>query len=494
MLLTTELTYIPGIGPKKAAALVGELSIRCVEDLLTYFPYRYIDRSRFGKIREINEESGYIQLRGKIVSIEKRGEGRSLRLVARFTDGSGYIDLVWFKGIRFIEDKYKLQSEYIVFGKPTLFGSMFNMAHPEVEPYTESNVAKNMGWQSFYNTTEKMKNMFLNSTAIRKAIFAILSDTSLKIPETLPQYLIERYGFMSRHEAIKQVHFPKNNDLLQRAQNRLKFEELFYIQLSILQQSQLRSIRQQGYVFSKVGNFFNRFYKECLPFELTDAQKRVIKEIRIDLGSGRQMNRLLQGDVGSGKTMVALMCCLIAMDNNFQACIMAPTEILATQHYNSIKDQAQKIGVNVMLLTGSTKKSERKLIAEMLEDGSLHILIGTHALLEDNVQFNNLGLVIIDEQHRFGVAQRAKLWSKNVQPPHVLVMTATPIPRTLAMTVYGDLEVSVIDQLPPGRKPIATYHYFDNKREQLNGFIEQQLQLGRQVYVVYPLIDRKSVV
>ena len=492
MQLQTDITYIPGIGPKKAATLTAELGIRNVEDLITHFPYRYVDRSRFGRIAEINEQTGYIQLKGRLVQMEKRGEGRSQRLVARFTDGSGYIELVWFKGIKYVEDKFRLNMEYIVFGKTALFGQMFNIAHPEIEPLTETNVKKNMGWQSFYNTTEKMKSGYLNSEALRKLIFGVLNQAQLTIPETLPEALIKRFALMSRHEAIHEVHFPKNSDLLNKAQKRLKFEELFYIQLSIIRQSKLRSMRYQGYVFGQIGYFFNTFFSNHLPFELTLAQKRVLKEIRADLASGKQMNRLLQGDVGSGKTMVALMTCLMAIDNQFQTCIMAPTEILATQHYRSILEQTEGLGINVRLLTGSTRKKERTEIAAQLADGSLNILIGTHALIEDSVQFQNLGLVVIDEQHRFGVAQRAKLWTKNLQPPHILVMTATPIPRTLAMTIYGDLEVSVIDELPPGRKPIATHHLFDNKRDKLNSFIDKEIKLGRQVYIVYPLIQESE--
>ena len=368
----------------------------------------------------------------------------------------------------------------------------YNIAHPEVEVYSEKNLEKNSGLQGHYNTSEKMKTRFLNSAALRKLIYTIFSDREFYIPENLPDEIVKNFGMMSRSEAMRQAHFPQNMDLLRRAQARLKFEELFYIQLSILRQSKLRDMKYQGFVFDKVGEYFNRFYREYLPFELTDAQKRVIREIRIDMNSGKQMNRLLQGDVGSGKTMVALMTSLIALDNGYQACIMAPTEILATQHYQSISEQVKGLGVSVRLLTGSTRKKEREEINAGLCDGTLQIVIGTHALIEDSVQFKNLGYVVIDEQHRFGVAQRAKLWTKNIRPPHVLVMTATPIPRTLAMTIYGDLEVSVIDQLPPGRKPIATYHYFDNKRAALNGFLAREIEKGRQVYVVYPLIQESE--
>lgn len=492
MNLNTDINYIPGIGPKRAATLLAELGMRTVEDLLTYFPYKYIDRSRFYTIREVNENMPYIQLKGRIISFEKRGEGRSQRLVATFTDSTGFIELVWFKGLKFVESKYRLNQEYIAFGKPARYGTKLNMAHPEMEALTNENEQKNIGLQAHYNTTEKMKTNFLNSAAIRKMVFTALNDSTLQISETLPPSMLQKFALMSREEAINNIHFPKNADLLSKAQRRLKFEELFFIQLSIIRQTKLREQKYKGYIFGSIGAIFNRFYEECLPFELTGAQKRVMKEIRADLASGKQMNRLLQGDVGSGKTMIALMTALIAVDNGFQACIMAPTEILSTQHFQSIHKIIDKIGVNVKLLTGSTKKKERAQIAEELQNGTLNILIGTHALIEDTVEFKNLGLVVIDEQHRFGVAQRAKLWSKNIQPPHILVMTATPIPRTLAMTIYGDLDISVIDELPPGRKPIATYHYFDNKRAELNKFIKKQIELGRQIYIVYPLIQESE--
>ena len=492
MNLNTDINYIPGIGPKRAATLLAELGMRTVEDLLTYYPYKYIDRSRFYTIREVNENMPYIQLKGRIISFEKRGEGRSQRLVATFTDSTGFIELVWFKGIKFVESKYRLNQEYIAFGKPARYGTKLNIAHPEMEALTNENEQKNIGLQAYYNTTEKMKTNFLNSAAIRKMVFTALNDSTLHISETLPPSMLQKFALMSREEAVNNIHFPKNADLLSKAQRRLKFEELFFIQLSIIRQTKLREQKYKGYIFGSIGAIFNRFYEECLPFELTGAQKRVMKEIRADLASGKQMNRLLQGDVGSGKTMIALMTALIAVDNGFQACIMAPTEILSTQHFQSIHKIIDKIGVNVKLLTGSTKKKERAQIAEELQNGTLHMLIGTHALIEDTVEFKNLGLVVIDEQHRFGVAQRAKLWSKNIQPPHMLVMTATPIPRTLAMTIYGDLDISVIDELPPGRKPIATYHYFDNKRAELNKFIKKQIELGRQIYIVYPLIQESE--
>ena len=433
-----------------------------------------------------------MQLKGRILQFEMKGEGRARRLTATFADGTGFIELVWFKGWKYVEEKLHVNRDYIIFGKPSKFGERLNIAHPEVEEYSEKNLEKNSGLQGHYNTSEKMKTRFLNSAGIRKLMYTVFSDREFYIPENLPDEIVKNFGMMSRSEAMRQAHFPQNFDLLRRAQARLKFEELFYIQLSIMRQSKLREMKYQGFVFDRVGEYFNRFYREYLPFELTDAQKRVIREIRTDMNTGKQMNRLLQGDVGSGKTMVALMTSLIALDNGYQACIMAPTEILATQHYQSISEQVKPLGINVRLLTGSTRKKEREEIDEGLRDGTLQIVIGTHALIEDSVQFKNLGYVVIDEQHRFGVAQRAKLWTKNIRPPHVLVMTATPIPRTLAMTIYGDLEVSVIDQLPPGRKPIATYHYFDNKRAALNGFLEREIEKGRQVYVVYPLIQESE--
>ena len=490
--LDTPIEFLPGVGPKRADTLTAELSIRTVEDLITHYPYKYIDRSRFYTVRECTEDLAYVQLKGRILQFEMKGEGRSRRLVGTFADGTGFMELVWFKGWKYVEEKLRVNTDYIIFGKPSKFGEKMNIAHPEVEAYNAQNVEKNSGLQGHYNTSEKMKNRFLNSAGIRKLMYTVFSDRELHIPENLPDEIIENFKLMSRSEAMRQVHFPQNFELLRRAQARLKFEELFYIQLSIMRQSKLREMKYQGFVFGRVGEYFNRFYRECLPFELTDAQKRVIKEIRGDMNTGRQMNRLLQGDVGSGKTMVALMTCLIALDNGYQACIMAPTEILATQHYQSISEQVKSLGITVKLLTGSTRKKEREEIDSGLRDGTLQIVIGTHALIEDNVQFQNLGYVVIDEQHRFGVAQRAKLWTKNVRPPHVLVMTATPIPRTLAMTIYGDLEVSVIDQLPPGRKPIATYHYFENKRDGLYGFLRREIEKGRQVYVVYPLIQESE--
>ncbi len=491
MNLDTDITYVQGIGPKRAELLRKEIGVATLGDLLAYYPYRYVDRSRFYYVRDIDETMPYIQLKGRILSMEYIGEGRARRYVAHFSDGTGIVDLVWFQGIRYVEGKYRLNTEYVVFGKPNRFGSRMNIAHPEIELFSASNVQKTQGFQPLYNTTEKMKNNFLNSNALRKIIKTALTVVG-NVKETLPEWLLKKYALYPRPKALEQIHFPQNNDLLNKARHRLKFEELFFIQLSIVRQTKYREQRYRGFVFGKVGQYFNDFYEHCLPFSLTDAQKRVLREIRADMNSGRQMNRLLQGDVGSGKTIVALMSALIALDNNFQACVMAPTEILAIQHFQTIEQLIRPLGVNVALLTGSTKKSDRIVSHEQLRNGTLQLLIGTHALLEDNVEFKNLGFVVIDEQHRFGVAQRAKLWTKNVQPPHVLVMTATPIPRTLAMTLYGDLDVSVLNELPPGRKPIQTFHYFDNKRDALNGFLLKQIEKGHQIYIVYPLIQESE--
>lgn len=491
MNLDTDITYIQGIGPKRADLLKKEIGVVTLADLLAYYPYKYIDRSRFYYIRDIDETMPYIQLRGRILSVEYIGEGRAKRYVAHFSDGTGIVDLVWFQGIRYVEGKYRLNTEYVVFGKPNKFGSRMNIAHPEIELFSASNVQKTQGFQPLYNTTEKMKSNFLNSNALRKIIKTALTVVG-DVKETLPEWLVRKYALYPRNRALEQIHFPQNNDLLNKARHRLKFEELFFIQLSIIRQTKYREQRYRGFVFGKIGQYFNDFYERCLPFSLTEAQKRVLKEIRADMNSGRQMNRLLQGDVGSGKTIVALMSALIALDNSFQACVMAPTEILAIQHYQTIEQLVRPLGINVALLTGSTKKTDRIVLHEQLRNGTLQLLIGTHALLEDSVEFKNLGFVVIDEQHRFGVAQRAKLWIKNVQPPHILVMTATPIPRTLAMTLYGDLDVSVLNELPPGRKPIQTFHYFDNKRDALNGFLLKQIEKGHQIYIVYPLIQESE--
>ncbi|MCW3805564.1 ATP-dependent DNA helicase RecG [Plebeiibacterium marinum] len=491
-LATRDITYLPGVGPKKADLLRNELKIQSYEDLLYHFPYKYIDRSRTYKIREISTTSSHIQLRGKVVGLNTVGSGKSQRLVAKFADDSGVIELVWFKFLKQIKSSLDPNVEYVIFGKPSKFNSSYNIVHPEMEKVDPAKPKIVSGLQAFYHTTEKMKNNYLSSKGIQKMQQNIFLSFQGLISETLPAYIIQQYKLMILDHALRTVHFPKNSQELQQAQFRLKFEELFYIQLNILRLKNQRSRNIKGHIFSTVGDFFNHFFYNNLPFELTGAQKRVIREIRNDVGTGRQLNRLLQGDVGSGKTMVALMVMLIALDNSYQACLMAPTEILATQHFESITQMLNGMDLNVRLLTGSTRKKQRDIIHSELQSGELQILIGTHALLEDVVQFNNLGMVIIDEQHRFGVAQRAKLWKKNDIPPHVLVMTATPIPRTLAMTVYGDLDVSVIDELPPGRKPIETKHYFHNRRNNLNKFIKTEIVKGRQVYVVYPLIEESE--
>ena len=484
-LSTRDVKYLPGVGPQRAAILNKELNIYSLRDLLYYFPYKYVDRSRLYYIHEIDGNMPYIQLRGRILSFEVFGEGRQRRLVGHFSDGTGVVDLVWFQGLKYI-------TEYIVFGKPTVFNGRINVAHPDIDPAQELTLST-MGLQPYYNTTEKMKRTSLNSHALEKLmknLFQALQKESFE--ETLSPSLIAAHQLMPLTDALYNIHFPQNPELLRKAQYRLKFEELFYVQLNILRYTKERRNKFRGLVFERVGEIFNTFYAHHLPFQLTGAQKRVIKEMRRDMGSGRQMNRLLQGDVGSGKTLVALMTMLIALDNGFQACMMAPTEILATQHYETIRRFLNGMPVRVELLTGNVKGKRREAILRDLLTGDVHILIGTHAVIEDTVNFSSLGLVVIDEQHRFGVAQRAKLWAKNTRPPHVLVMTATPIPRTLAMTLYGDLDVSVIDELPPGRKPIQTIHQFDNRRKSMYEFMRKQIQEGRQVYIVYPLIQESE--
>ena len=486
-----DIKFLPGVGPKRAELFNKELGIYSYEDLLYYYPYKYIDRSRTYTIREINGTMPYIQLRGKIVRYETQGEGYKRRLTAIFADATGTIELVWFKGIKYIQDRYKPGTEYTLFGRPTLFGSRLNIAHPEIDP-VDVEIDGNTGLQPYYTTTEKMKSHFLNSKAVQKIIATLWKVIPRSLPETLPAAVIARAHVIYLSEALYNIHFPQSPDVLRKAQFRLKFEELFYLQLNILRYTRQRMRRLGGFPFGTIGEHFNRFYRECLPFELTGAQKRVLKEIRADVGSGRQMNRLLQGDVGSGKTLVALMAILMAVDNGYQACMMAPTEILATQHYETLSSLLRPIGVRTELLTGSTRKKQREEIHEGLVSGDVKILVGTHALLEDTVVFSNLGFVVIDEQHRFGVEQRSRLWRKNSRPPHILVMTATPIPRTLAMTVYGDLDVSVIDELPPGRKPVTTIHRYDNRRAELYESIRRQIEQGRQVYIVYPLIQESE--
>ncbi len=483
-----SIMYLPGVGPKKAEILQKEAGISSYEDLLFYFPYKYIDRSRFYKVAEVTGDMPYIQLKGRILFFDTVGEGRTRRLIGKFTDGTGTIDLVWFKGINYVLDKIKTGVDYIVFGKPTEFGHIYNIPHPDIDSLDQADKVAN-GLTPFYNTSEKMKKSFLNSRAIQNLQYTLLSGLNWTLPETLPPGILSRIRMMSFPEAIRNVHFPESVDKLRKAQLRLKFDELFFIQLNILRTSNLRKLKLKGIVFPSVGDYFNTFYKEYLPFELTNAQKRVVREIRADMGSGRQMNRLLQGDVGSGKTLVALLSMLLAVDNHCQACMMAPTEILATQHYATVMGFLKDMDIKVALLTGSTKKKERNKILPAIASGEIQIVIGTHALIEETVVFSSLGLAIIDEQHRFGVEQRSRLWTKNAVVPHVLVMTATPIPRTLAMTLYGDLDVSVIDELPPGRKPIQTVHRYDNKKAQLYDFLRKEIEQGRQVYVVYPLIE-----
>ena len=490
-LTTRDIKYLSGVGPQKAAVLNKELEIYSLHDLLYYFPYKYVDRSRIYYIHEIDGNMPYIQLKGKILGFETFGEGRQRRLLAHFSDGTGVVDLVWFQGIKYVTNKYKLHEEYIVFGKPTVFNGRINVAHPDIDSPADLKLSS-MGLQPYYNTTEKMKRSFLNSHAIEKMMATVIGQIQEPLSETLSPKLIADHHLMSLTDALRNIHFPSNPELLRKAQYRLKFEELFYVQLNILRYAKDRQRKYRGYVFETVGEIFNTFYSKNLPFELTGAQKRVLREIRQDVGCGKQMNRLLQGDVGSGKTLVALMSMLMALDNGFQACMMAPTEILANQHYDTIRELLFGMDVRVELLTGSVKGKKREAILAGLLTGDVHILIGTHAVIEDTVIFASLGLAIIDEQHRFGVAQRARLWSKSVQPPHVLVMTATPIPRTLAMTLYGDLDVSVIDELPPGRKPIATIHQFDNRRESLYRSVRKQIEEGRQVYIVYPLIKESE--
>lgn len=491
-LATQNIMYLPGVGPKKADILKRELKIVSFEDLIYCFPYKHIDRSRIYKICDLNGNMPYIQVQGQIIQLQTIGHGRQARLVAKITDKTGFLELVWFKGHKYIKEQLKSNVDYLIFGKPSLFNGQINIVHPDIEIIKQELTSVHLGLQPLYNTTEKMKSGYVNSKTICKMQKTVFETFKGKISETLPAYLIKNQKLMFLDESLRSIHFPQNTQILQNAQYRLKFEELFYIQLNILKLKNQRTLNIKGHLFPIVGDFTNNFYNNSLPFELTNAQKRVIKEIRRDMGSGKQMNRLLQGDVGSGKTLVALMVMLITADNYFQSSIMAPTEILATQHFDSILKMSKGLGLNIALLTGSTKAKERREIHEQLLSGELHILIGTHALIEDKVQFKNLGLVVIDEQHRFGVAQRARLWKKSTIPPHVLVMTATPIPRTLAMTIYGDLDVSIIDELPPGRKPIETVHYYHNRRNNLNKFMKAELDKGRQVYVVYPLIEESE--
>ena len=492
-ILSQDIMYLAGVGPKRKDILNQQLNVKTWGDMLEYYPYKYVDRSKIYRINELTGDMPYVQIRGKILSFEEFSMGaRKKRIVAHFSDGFGVADLVWFNGTKYIYQDYKTGEEYIVFGKPTLFKDRYQIAHPDIEKAANVQLSE-MGMQPYYITTEKMKNRGITSRAMEKLTKTLVSKSPERaIPETLLPTQLSRLHLISREDALRRIHYPKSLDDVQRAQVRLKFEELFYVQLNILRYATENRKKYKGYIFSHVGETFNRFYHHNLPFGLTGAQKRVMHEIRDDMGSGRQMNRLLQGDVGSGKTLVALMAMLIAIDNGFQACIMAPTEILAEQHLATINEFLEGIDIRVELLTGIVKGKRRQNVLDGLADGSVNILVGTHAVIEDSVQFNNLGLAVVDEQHRFGVAQRARLWAKNQRPPHVLVMTATPIPRTLAMTLYGDLDVSIIDELPPGRKPIMTLHKYDDHMTSLYAGIRQQVGAGRQVYIVFPLIEENE--
>ena len=491
-ILDQDIMYLPGMGPRRKDIFNKELDIRTWGDLLEYYPYKYVDRSRIYAIDELRGDMPYVQIKGRILSYEEFAMGaRKKRIVAHFSDGHGVVDLVWFNGKKYIYDNYKVGTEYIVFGRPTVYGGRFQFSHPDIDKADEL-VLSEMGMQPYYMTTEKMKNSGLQSRGVERVMKTLLDKIPSPMPETLPPYITGPLHLCSRDEAMRHVHYPHNTDEMQRARLRLKFEELFYVQLNILRYASDHRRKYKGYVLSQVGNHFNTFFHRHLPFELTGAQKRVMHEIHADMRSGRQMNRLLQGDVGSGKTLVALMSMLIALDNGFQAAIMAPTEILAEQHLQTIRDFLGDMPVRTELLTGVVKGKRREEVLRGLANGEVDIVVGTHALIEDTVKFSQLGLAVIDEQHRFGVAQRAKLWSKNDNPPHVLVMTATPIPRTLAMTIYGDLDVSVIDELPPGRKPIQTIHKFDTQMTSLYQGIRQQIHLGRQVYIVFPLIKESE--
>ena len=505
-LLETPIEYLKGVGPTRGTLLRKELGIHKYADLLNLFPNRYIDRTRYYKINELQNNIAEVQIIGKIINIKTVEFGKNQkRLVATFVDDTGQMELVWFQGHKWIRESLKLNEICVIFGKCTFFGSSFNMAHPEIELMAEHEQSLRSAMQAVYPSTETLGNRGISNRAVNKMMQQLFQETQAQFAETLPNYLTAELNLIPKNTALFNIHFPKSAEALAKAQYRLKFEELFYIQLQLISKNLIRKHKIKGFPFTKVGEYFNDFYKNLLPFELTNAQKRVLKEIRVDMGSHAQMNRLLQGDVGSGKTIVALMSMLLALDNGYQSCLMAPTEILANQHYNGLSELAKDLNINIRILTGSTKIAARRIIYEELENGSLHILIGTHALLEDKVKFHNLGLAVIDEQHRFGVEQRSKLWKKtnakateegqaptNNVPPHILVMTATPIPRTLAMSLYGDLDISVIDELPPGRKPIQTVHRFDSNRLKVWKFIRDEIALGRQIYIVYPLIQESE--
>ena len=492
-ILDTPIEFIKGVGPSRADVLKKDLGLFTFGDLLAHYPFRYIDRTKYFKVNQINPDSQYIQIIGRVISKKVIGDKRAKRIVAAFKDETGIMELVWFQSLKWVDDNITVGTAYVAFGKPTCFNGTFSISHPEMELYQNKPTGRgNLTLQPVYNSTEKLKKFSLDSKGIQRLIAGLLDQVIPQVTENLPSYIIDKYNLPDKRLALLNIHFPKNEKDLHAAQRRLKFEELFFIQLQLLHNKHLRQLKFKGATFEKVGEKVNRFYKEFLPFELTNAQKRVVKEIRIDTQRGVQMNRLVQGDVGSGKTAVALMSMLLANDNGYQACMMAPTEILARQHYASVVELVSDDLVKVAILTGNTKKKERTLLHEQLENGEIDVLIGTHALIEDKVKFKNLGLVVIDEQHRFGVEQRAKLWRKNVIPPHILVMTATPIPRTLAMTLYGDLDVSIIDELPAGRKPIETRHLFEGQRLRMFGFMKQEIAKGRQVYIVYPLIKESE--
>ncbi|MBR2035574.1 MAG: ATP-dependent DNA helicase RecG [Prevotella sp.] len=491
-LLSQDIQYLPGVGPSRKKILATELGINTFGDLLMYFPYKYVDRSRLYSIKELTGDMPFIQVKGRILSFETFEMGpRKERVVAHFSDGTAVMDLTWFNGGKFAKKNYKVHTDYIVFGKPTVFNGRINVVHPDIDP-ADGFELDGLGLQPYYSTTEKSKKSSLTSRAIEKLTKSLVEKIGYQLPETLPDFITGKLHLMSRSDALRIIHYPKDAKELEKARLRLKFEELFYVQLNIVRYASDHRRKYRGYVFNRIGDNFNGFYHNNLPFALTEAQKRVIREIRQDMGSGKQMNRLLQGDVGSGKTLVALMSMLIALDNGFQACIVAPTEILAEQHLATIQEFLQGMNIRVELLTGIVKGKRREAVLEGLKNGDIKILVGTHAVIEDTVLFAQLGMVVVDEQHRFGVAQRAKLWSKNTNPPHVLVMTATPIPRTLAMTLYGDLDVSVIDELPPGRKPIVTQHFYDNRMTSLYDGIRKQINKGRQVYIVFPLIEESE--
>lgn len=491
-ILQTPIEYLKGVGPAKADLLKKELRIFTYRDLLNLFPFRYVDRSRFYKVNEISSTETEVQIIGKITRIEEVGAARAKRLTAQFADETGSVELVWFKGIKWLKNSLKLNQPYVLFAKPSMFNNRYNFAHPDLELLEEFKASPLQGLQPVYPSTEKLNSRNINTRTLAKLTQTLIPQLKGALFEIYPPDFLKENGLANREAAYFEVHFPKSVERLEKARYRLKFDEFFMLQLDMIRQKKIHQIKQRGFAFSALGENFNNFYNNELPFDLTGAQKRVLKEIRKDIMHGLHMNRLVQGDVGSGKTIVALMCMLMAIDNGFQACLMAPTEILATQHYNGLQELVENLPVEIALLTGSTKAAERRKLHAKLEDGSLHILIGTHALIEDKVKYKNLGMAVIDEQHRFGVAQRAQLWKKNTLPPHILIMTATPIPRTLAMSVYGNLDISVIDELPPGRKPITTVHRFDSNRLKVFGFMKDEIAKGRQVYVVYPLIEESK--